>query len=51
MNWQDYDFIYKDSLGYWSITTNPVFIAEHTCCRAIRKGEQPIRDLLKELNK
>ncbi len=50
MNWRDYDFIYKDSLGRWNTATNPEFIAEHTCCRAIKKGEQPIKDLLKRMN-
>lgn len=39
MNWEDYTFIYKDSLGTWNIATNPVFIAEHGCCMAIKKTD------------
>jgi len=46
-----YHFIYKDSKGVWDICTNPVFIAKHTHCRAIRKTDiNNINYLIKKLN-
>ncbi len=49
-NWDKYHYVYKNITGTWHEATNPVFIAEHTMCRAIRKGGQPIKDLLYRLN-
>jgi len=48
-NWNDYTYIYQDSLGHWNIATNPVFIAEHKCCRAVPKslGKDHLKKLLK----
>jgi len=48
---EDYYFIYKDSFGTWNSCKNPVFIAEHKCCKAFLKTTVPsIKDLLKEMN-
>lgn len=33
-----YYFLYKNSLGTWGDTTNPIFIAMHTYCRAIPRS-------------
>ncbi len=48
-NWNDYTFIYKDSLGRWNIATNPSFIAVHKCCVAVPKalGKKHLNKLLK----
>ncbi len=48
-NWNDYTFIYRDSLGHWNVAKNPVFIAEHKYCKAIPKalGEKHLKKLLK----
>ena len=35
---ENYEFIYKNNRGQWDICKNPVFIARHTCCRAIPKS-------------
>lgn len=35
----EYYFLYKNSLDKWNTATNPVFIAKHTYCRAVSKGE------------
>jgi hypothetical protein len=51
MNWNDYHYIYKDSLGRWNQTRNPVFIASHTNCKAIEKAIAPdIHKYLRKLN-
>ncbi len=50
INFQDYHFIYKDSLGRWHETTNPEFIAKHQTCRAMKRDAQPLKDLLHRLN-
>lgn len=39
MNWEDYVFIYEDSLGMWNVATNPVFIAEQSKCKAVLKTD------------
>jgi len=49
-NWNDYHFIYKDMNGRWSESKDPVFIAKHKCCRAMKKDAQPLKDLLYRLN-
>jgi len=46
----EYYFIYKNSLGYWSQCTNPVFIAEHKCCKAFKKETTNLQELLNSLN-
>lgn len=52
----EYYFLYKDSLGKWDNTTNPMFIAEHKYCRAIPKyvvhelGYDHIKDFIYDLN-
>ena len=43
-----YFFIYKDMLGQWNECRNPAFIAEHTCCRALKKSE--IVNIAKHIN-
>lgn len=50
-----YFFIYRNSTGHWNSATNPKFIAEHTCCRAISKKEvldqfDSLEELLFDLN-
>ena len=48
----EYFFIYKDAQGYWNEATNPVFIAEHTCCRAVKYEDVTnVKDYLNKLNK
>lgn len=39
-NFDDYVFIYEDSFGNWNTATNPVFIAEHKHCKAIKKTDK-----------
>jgi len=54
MNFNDYWYIYQDSLGYWSTAKNPVFIAEHKKCQAILKescSDIELKKHLEELNK
>lgn len=34
----EYYFLYKNATGEWNSTTNPMFIAKHTYCRAIPKA-------------
>ena len=49
-----YIFIYCDSHGRWNQATNPCFIAEHKCCRAVEKaiiGTSGINGYLEKLNK
>lgn len=47
----NYYFIYKNSLRKWGTCTNPVFIAKHTFCRAIKKTDiKNINYLIKKLN-
>lgn len=50
---KEYYFIYKDSFGTWDITKNPVFIASHTYCRAIKKSntKRSIKYIVRKLNK
>ncbi len=36
----DYTYIYMDAHGRWNIATNPVFIAEHKNCKAIKKNDE-----------
>jgi len=52
-----YYFLYKDALGRWCETSNPVFIAQHTYCRAVPKeviekqfGGRSIRSLIDLMN-
>ena len=33
----NYWYVYRDSHGKWNTASNPMFIAEHTMCRAIPK--------------
>ena len=50
-NFDEYYFVYKDSLGEWNSATNPVFIAEHKYCRAVKKNEwESVMKLLNTLN-
>ncbi len=46
--WNDYYYIYRDSLGRLNEATNPKFITEHTSCRAIPKhlGRNHLEKLL-----
>lgn len=47
----NYYFIYKNSMGTWDEAKNPVFIASHTHCRAILKSQvKNIRYLISKLN-
>ena len=41
----EYVFVYRNSFGDWNVATNPVFIAEHKDCIAIK------RDDIKEIRK
>ena len=51
MVFDDYYYVYRDSLGFWSRCTNPKFIAEHTMCRAVLKKDcRNLKKYLKELN-
>ena len=50
MDFKDYFFIYEDSQGFWSQTTNPKFIASHTMCRAVLRTESTVIDKLHEMN-
>ena len=51
-NWNDYYFIYKDAFNRWNEAKNPVFIAEHKMCKAIKKKEiKNLRQHLNNLNK
>jgi len=46
-----YHYVYKDMSNNWNLAKNPVFIAEHTYCRAVKKEEHPdIGKLLQLLN-
>lgn len=48
---ENYYFIYKNSLRKWAICINPVFTASHTFCRAIAKKDiKNINYLIKKLN-
>lgn len=50
-NFDNYLFIYKDSVNNWNECTNPTFIAMHRCCRAIKKSEcKNIKYLCKKLS-
>lgn len=53
-NFNNYIFIYKDSHNKWNECTNPRFIAEHNCCRAIEKAVirgGDVERYLKKINK
>ena len=50
-NWNNYWFIYKDTLGFYSMSTNPIFIAEHKDCFAIKKKDiANITKYMRDLN-
>lgn len=49
---EDYIFIYRDTLGWYDLCTNPVFIAKAQQCRAFKKSELRLDkdNLIKLLN-
>jgi len=48
---EEYLFIYKDAIGNWNGCSNPVFIAEHKCCKAFKKSEvTSMKELLDFMN-
>jgi hypothetical protein len=52
MNFNDYYYVYLDSLNTWHSATNPEFIAEHKHCKAFKKSEvTSLKNLLSELNR
>ena len=37
---EDYIYIYMDAHGNWNTATNPMFVAEHKNCKAIKKNDE-----------
>jgi len=46
---EKYNFVYMDSQGVWNSCTNPVFIAQHKRCRAVKKTLD-LKEILERLN-
>lgn len=55
-DFNQYVFIYKNSFNYWGIATNPVFIASHSNCIAIKRNDiiethyNSIKEFMESLN-